>query len=58
MFEQNGIKREKSIISDLFYLRFINIFKCKKCSNETYQMQKFFDLSLIIPPPCIKKLHF
>ena len=48
-FEYNKffLKRENSIIMDLFYTQLINIFTCKK-GCESYSFQKLLDIPLLI----------
>ena len=41
-------KREKSIITDLFYIGLINKFICT-CNYETYSFENLLDLTLLLP---------
>ena len=41
-------KREKSIITDLFYIGLVNKFICT-CNYETYSFGNLLDLTLLIP---------
>ena len=41
-------KREKSIITDLFYIGLVNKFICT-CKYETYSFENLLDLTLLIP---------
>ena len=47
-FFKNFSKREKSIITELFYAQIINIFICE-CKSEIYSFQKILDFPLLFP---------
>ena len=47
-FYQNFCKREKSIVTELFYAQIVNIFTCE-CKSEIYSFQKILDFPLLFP---------
>ena len=47
-FNEHYLRRENSIVTDLYYTQLINIFKCP-CGKETYSFQKIIDIPLLIP---------
>ena len=47
-FFKNFSKREKSIVTDLFYAQIVNIFTCE-CKSEIYSFQKILDFPLLFP---------
>ena len=47
-FFRNFSKREKSIVTDLFYAQIVNIFTCE-CKSEIYSFQKILDFPLLFP---------
>ena len=47
-FHLNFSRREKSIITDIFYAQIVNIYTCQ-CKNEIYSFQKILDFPLLFP---------
>ena len=47
-FNGHYLRRENSIVTDLYYTQLIIIFNCRY-GKETYSFQKLIDISLLIP---------
>ena len=47
-FHENFSKKEKSIITQLFYAQIVNIYTCK-CKSAIYSFQKILDFPLLFP---------
>ena len=47
-FHLNFSRREKSIITDIFYAQIVNIYTCQ-CKCEIYSFQKILDFPLLFP---------
>ena len=47
-FHLNFSRREKSIITDIFYSQIVNIYTCQ-CKAEIYSFQKILDFPLLFP---------
>lgn len=47
-FHENFSRREKSIITEIFYAQIINIYTCK-CNSKIFSFQKILDFPLLFP---------
>ena len=54
-FHENFSKKEKSIITQLFYAQIVNIYTCK-CKSAIYSFQKILDFPLLFPNKIINNM--
>lgn len=47
-YDKYCLKRENSIITDIFYGQIINIYICLDCKYQTYSFEKFLDLPILL----------